>query len=111
MAFSIRWRLLAATAAAVTLAFAACGDDEKKKEDNTPRNDAGGDLGGLFEDGGILDVTADLDDNVAGSACTTSADCGGKNAVCAITTAETGSCSGVCNTNSNCGAGGECITV
>lgn len=112
MAFSIRWQLLVPTAAALTLAFAACGDDEKKDGENNgggQRNDAGGGLGGLFDGG--LDLTADLDDNVAGSACTVNEDCAGTNAVCSITTAEKGYCSGVCNTDSNCGAGGKCITV
>jgi hypothetical protein len=118
MAFSNRWKLVATTAAALTLAFAACGDEKKDGDDgNTPRNDAGsggpGGLGGLgdFLDGG-LDLIAELDDNVAGSACTLNEDCMGKNAVCTVTTADgRGACSGACTANSNCGAGGQCITV
>jgi hypothetical protein len=116
MAFSIRWQLVATTAAALTLAFAACGDEEKKEPEGNNGNGGsrdgggGGDLGDLFPDGG-LDIIADLDDNVAGSACATSTDCGGKNAVCAITVSEKGSCSGACTTDDNCGAGGKCVTV
>jgi hypothetical protein len=113
MAFSNRWQLMAAMAAAASLALAACGDEKKDEEpNNTPRSDggAGGNPLDALLDGG-LNVTADLDDNVAGKACTMSTDCGGTNAACSRVFADTGYCSGVCNDDSNCGAGGKCIKV
>jgi Cys-rich repeat protein len=79
----------------------ACGDDGKDKA--TTSGDAG-------QSGGqpaapIIEI-AQLADNTSGSACTTEADCKGTGAICLD-----GTCTGVCESNKNCGAGGSCVQV
>lgn len=106
----MRWKLLVA-AAAVTLAYGACGGgDEKEAEDGgkdstSPeagsRSDAG--LGGAGD--AALFEFADLDDGVSGKACTADSDCGGKGGACSD-----GTCTGFCEANVNCGAGGTCVS-
>src|SRR5688500_4228441 len=108
MAVSMQWKLLAAADAFSALAFGACGDD--KDENSDEKNDAGTmDAGG---GGNALVPIADLDDGVAGSACKTDADCKGTNATCAKDPNDTeavATCTGACNTDANCGAGGTCV--
>jgi hypothetical protein len=111
MAVSMRWKLLAATAAALTLAFGACGDDEKKGDNE---NKGSGDGGGLedFLDGGLESLLADLDDDVAGAPCKENTDCGGKNATCSVGAPGVfRSCTGLCTEDSHCGAGGTCVKI
>lgn len=109
MAVSMHWKLFAAAAAFSALAFGACGDDKDEgggKQDAGSRADGGG-------GGGLGDIPiADLDDGVAGSPCTSSAECKGTNATCAKDPNDSESvavCTGACNVDDNCGAGGACV--
>jgi hypothetical protein len=93
---------------AITLFVAACGDgggDDKEKDAAPPSTD-GGTRGGTGQDGGLIPVIeiADLDDNTAGIPCTEDTACKGKAAYCLG-----GTCTGVCESNKNCGAGGSCV--
>jgi hypothetical protein len=105
MAVSMQWKLLAAAAALSALAFGACGDD---KEDPKPSDKSDS---GTNNNGSPIDI-ANLDDGVAGSPCTKNADCKGTNASCAkdpMDTESVAACTGACETDANCGAGGTCI--
>lgn len=111
MAVSMQWKLLAAAAALSALAFGACGDDKSEPSDNGNK-DAGS--GGPSDAGGGIgnNIISDLDDGVSGKACSAVADCGGKNTRCDIGTGQTeGTCSGTCQNDGQCGAGGKCISV
>lgn len=95
---------------AIALVVAACGDSEGDKEKDSgggvgsPEASTGSNGGG---DGGFqlppIEI-ADLDDNVAGKPCTEDTECKGTGALCLD-----GTCSGVCESNKNCGAGGSCV--
>jgi hypothetical protein len=111
MTDSMRWRLkTAATLAALVLG--ACGGGGNSG-DNDENKDAGG--GGATRDGstpassmdagtGLELPVAQLDDNVAGKPCTADTECKGTNATCPL-----GACTGVCETDDHCGAGGTCL--
>ncbi|HEX6245609.1 MAG TPA: hypothetical protein VFZ61_32015 [Polyangiales bacterium] len=109
MTGSTRWRLrTAATLAA--LALGACGGGEggggeqKDAGDNgSPTRDGSTPAPGMDGGAGFEVPVADLDDNVAGKPCTEDSQCSGTNAACV------GSCTGACETDDNCGAGGTCV--
>lgn len=108
MAVSLRWKLVTAAAAAAC-ALSACGgesggDSEKDSGPGEQRDTGtGGPTGSL--DAGVFEIPiADLDDNVAGKVCTVDADCEGTNGSCLL-----GSCTGTCENDGNCGAGGTCV--
>jgi hypothetical protein len=84
----------------------ACGEASRG---NSP--DAGADLDG--DVGGIESLLADLEDDVAGLPCREDGDCAGKNARCSpgIQTDAVRSCTGLCEDDDQCGAGGTCVEV
>jgi hypothetical protein len=107
MAVSRRFGLGAFT---ITLLFAACGDGG---EGDNKEKDAGASSGrdaatGSSQDGGLgplIDIEiAKLDDNSAGALCAANSDCKGTGAYCLDQ-----ACSGVCETNKDCGKGGTCV--
>jgi hypothetical protein len=107
MAVSLHWKLVTAAAAAA-FALSACGGesggDNEKDSGGEPRDSGTGGPSGST-DAGLFEVPiADLDDNVAGSVCTVDGDCKGTNGSCLL-----GSCTGTCENNGNCGAGGTCV--
>lgn len=136
-AVSTRWKLLAGFCAA-TLALTGCDDSSSDKKEADAGDAGGGGNGngngnGNANNGGDMDggdtggmmgmPVAMLGDNVAGKACTGNTDCEGENATCASMiggisilgmtiggqTAEGGYCTGACEDDSNCGAGGVCV--
>jgi hypothetical protein len=91
------------------LALGACGGDEKvvdgdNKADTGPVTGGGKDSGPAAGDAGPLLPIANLDDGVAGSVCKANTDCKGSNAQCLGS-----ACTGTCETDKNCGAGGDCV--
>jgi Cys-rich repeat protein len=89
------------------LVVAACGDSEgdKDKDDGGPANSPEASTGNGQDAGFVLPVEiADLDDNVAGKPCTADSECKGTGALCLD-----GTCSGICESNKDCGAGGSCV--
>jgi len=106
MAVSMHWKLRAAAAAAV-LTFAACGGDSKSGDDD--QKDGGQDGGNKPDatvsgaDASLALPIAALDDGVSGKVCTADKDCTGTNGYCLF-----GVCSGACQNDKHCGAGGTC---
>jgi hypothetical protein len=90
---------------AITAVLVACGDSEGGKDkDAGPARD-GSTAGGGDGGGPLIDIAiAQLDDNTAGTFCETSADCKGSEVYCVDN-----ACTGVCENNKNCGAGGTCV--
>jgi hypothetical protein len=107
MAVSRRFGLGAFT---ITLLLAGCGDSgegggrEKDAGDRTERDATTG----SGQDGGagpLINIEiAKLDDNTAGALCAANSDCKGTGAYCLDQ-----ACSGVCETNKDCGKGGTCV--
>ena len=106
MAISRRFGLRA-VAIAVTFVVGACADDKGKTNED---RDAGPTMDAMTSEPTRLDAAsmmieiADLDDNVAGSTCSTDGDCKGTNATCFDSI-----CTGFCESNKNCGGGGTCV--
>lgn len=101
----VRW---AAAVLAALLPLAACGEKEDRGE-----RDAGGESDADVGDG-LDNLIAQLDDGVAGQACTKDSDCGGTNARCswtAVVGETTRSCTGLCDSDEQCGEGGTCVAV
>jgi hypothetical protein len=96
--------------------LAACGDDEESPADAGGTGGTGG-TGGGGTGGTGGDPMTGLGDDIAGKACTDTADCGG--AMCATSIPGTmvgstlpapgGYCTGTCTDNTQCGNGGACI--
>lgn len=106
MAVSLRWKLVTAAAAAACALSACGGEGGDKEKDSGPgqQRDGGTGPNGSIDAGAFEVPIADLDDNVAGKVCTVDADCKGTNGSCLL-----GSCTGTCENNGNCGAGGTCV--
>jgi hypothetical protein len=86
---------------------AACGDSGGGDDDNDAGGGATKDASTPTGDGGFMlpqIEIADLDDNVAGQPCAENSECKGTGALCLD-----GTCTGVCESNKNCGAGGSCV--
>lgn len=104
---------LRTVAALAALAFGACGGGEDKGggDENKDAGAPGGSRDsstaspGTGAEAGALPV-AQLDDNVAGKPCTGDGDCKGTGGSCAFNT-----CTGTCETDEHCGAGGTCLKV
>jgi hypothetical protein len=133
MAVNGRSKLVSAIFAGA-LAFAGCGGDS---DGDGNGNNTGGDNNGTGNNGGTGNnngnstgntgdaggPTTDLDDNVAGQACNSNADCKGTGATCATEIggitfggmsiggrpAPDGYCTGACTANEQCGKGGVCV--
>ncbi len=107
MAVSQQWKLVTAAAAAA-FALSACGGDSESNSEKDSgaggQRDSGSRPIGSADAGTFEIPIADLDDNVAGKSCTVDGDCKGTNGSCLL-----GSCTGTCETNGNCGAGGTCV--
>lgn len=107
MAVSMHWKLTVAAAAAAALTVAACGDDSKGGDDKDSGTQDGGSkpdatvMGG--NDASLSLPIADLDDGVSGKPCMADNECAGTNGYCLL-----GVCSGACQNDGNCGAGGTC---
>jgi hypothetical protein len=93
-------------AAASVLAWGACGGDGGKTAGDKPDTGPAPSTSDGGTDAGPLVPLAHLDDGVAGSACKANADCKGTNVQCLGNV-----CSGACETNAHCGAGGSCVTA
>lgn len=115
MAVSMRLKLMAAAAAAAALTFGACGgesnnsDDDNKDGGTSAAQDSGAKTDATTAGGADASLEipiADLDDGVAGKPCMADKDCAGKNASCLF-----GACTGACDSNANCGAGGSCVSA
>lgn len=126
---AVRTKLFAGICAA-TLALTGCDEDEPNEpgasaEDGggVPGNDNDGGTGSQMDadmpgPGMMPPPATSLGDNVAGQPCSTAADCEGEGTECTTmiggfagiggSAAEGGYCSGPCNDDSDCGAGGAC---
>jgi hypothetical protein len=90
----------------VGVGVGACGQGSRG---NSP--DAGADPDAEVD--GIASLLADLEDDVAGLPCREDGDCAGKNARCSpgIQSGAVRSCTGLCDSDDQCGAHGKCVEV